>query len=59
MFGWVVPNDAVKDFEPIWLAGDDGRLEATTTSARAEKTETASRTQSSTAIFPRRPTNKE
>lgn len=27
MFGWVVPNDAVKDFEPIWLAGDDGRLE--------------------------------
>ena len=27
MFGWVVPNDIVKDFEPIWLAGDDAKLE--------------------------------
>ncbi len=27
MFGWVVPNDAVKDFEPIWLAGNDRNLE--------------------------------
>lgn len=25
MFGWVVPNDAVNDFEPIWLAGWRGR----------------------------------
>ena len=24
MFGWVVPNDAVKDFEPICLAKSSG-----------------------------------
>lgn len=34
-----------------------GGWKATTASARAGKTETASRTQSSTASFPRRPTN--
>ena len=27
MYGWVVPNGAVNDFEPIWLAGDDEKLE--------------------------------
>ena len=27
MFGWVGPNDAVNDFEPIWLAGEDEKLE--------------------------------
>lgn len=27
IYGWAVPNDAVDDFEPIWLAGDDGNLE--------------------------------
>lgn len=27
MFGWIVPDDAVDDFEPIWLSGDDGKLE--------------------------------
>ena len=27
MFGWVVPNGIVKDFEPIWLAGNDRELE--------------------------------
>ena len=26
MFGWVVPNDEVAAFEPIWLAGEDGKL---------------------------------
>lgn len=27
IYGWAVPNDEVDDFEPIWLAGDDGNLE--------------------------------
>ena len=27
MYGWVVPDDAVDDFEPIWLAGGDEKLE--------------------------------
>lgn len=27
IYGWAVPNDAVNDFEPIWLSGDDGKLE--------------------------------
>lgn len=26
MFGWAVPDDAVDDFESIWLSGDDGKL---------------------------------
>ncbi len=26
MFGWVVPNGSVPDFEPIWLAGEDEKL---------------------------------
>ena len=28
MFGWVVPNGLVPDFEPAWLAGDDEELES-------------------------------
>lgn len=27
MFEWIASDDAVNDFEPIWLAGDDGKLE--------------------------------
>ena len=27
VFGWVVPDDEVKDFEPIWLARKDSELE--------------------------------
>lgn len=27
MFGWVVPNDLVSDFEPAWLASEDEELE--------------------------------
>lgn len=27
MFGWIVPDDAFDDFEPIWLSCDDGKLE--------------------------------
>lgn len=27
VFGWVVPSDEVGNFVPIWLAGNDGRLE--------------------------------
>lgn len=27
MFGWVVPNDLVSEFEPVWLAGEDEKLE--------------------------------
>lgn len=26
MFGWVVPNGLVPDFEPTWLAGEDEKL---------------------------------
>ncbi|NMF55406.1 hypothetical protein HF320_03545 [Collinsella sp. KGMB02528] len=28
MFGWVVPNGLVPDFEPTWLAGEDEKLES-------------------------------
>ena len=28
MFGWVVPNDLVPDFEPTWLASEDDELES-------------------------------
>ena len=28
VFGWVVPDDEVKDFEPIWLARKDRELES-------------------------------
>lgn len=27
MFGWAIPNDEVSEFEPIWLAGEDEKLE--------------------------------
>lgn len=27
MFGWTIPNDEVSEFEPIWLAGEDEKLE--------------------------------
>lgn len=59
MFGWVVPNDAVNDFEPIWLAGDDEKLGATTMSARAGRIATACRMQTLTVIFLKRHTDKE
>ena len=26
MFGWVIPNGLVAEFEPIWLAGEDEKL---------------------------------
>lgn len=28
MFGWAVPNDSVLEFEPIWLASEDEKLES-------------------------------
>lgn len=28
MFGWVVPNGLVPEFEPIWLASEDEKLES-------------------------------
>lgn len=28
MFGWVVPNDLVSEFELIWLVGEDEKLES-------------------------------
>ncbi len=28
MFGWIVPNGLAPDFEPTWLAGEDGKLES-------------------------------
>lgn len=28
MFGWAVLNGLVPDFEPIWLANEDGKLES-------------------------------
>lgn len=27
VFGWVVPSDEVGNFVPIWLVGNDGKLE--------------------------------
>lgn len=27
MFGWVVPNELIAEFEPIWLASEDEKLE--------------------------------
>ena len=27
MYGWVVPNELIEEFEPIWLARKDGELE--------------------------------
>ena len=27
MFGWAIPNDEGSEFEPIWLAGEDEKLE--------------------------------
>ena len=26
MFGWVVPNERIAEFEPIWLGGEDEKL---------------------------------
>lgn len=28
MLGWAVPNGLVPDFEPIWLASEDEKLES-------------------------------
>ena len=28
MYGWAVPNDLVPEFEPIWLASEDEKLES-------------------------------
>ena len=27
MYGWVVPNELIEEFEPIWLAGENDMLE--------------------------------
>ena len=27
MFGWAIPNEGVSEFESIWLAGEDEKLE--------------------------------
>ena len=57
MFGWVVPTESIDEFEHIWLASEDDALEKYDYVSRTGKTETASRTRSSTASSPRRPTN--
>lgn len=28
MFSWVVPNERIAEFKPIWLAGEDEKLES-------------------------------
>ena len=28
LFGWIVPDDLVDSFRPIWLSGDDGELDS-------------------------------
>ncbi len=58
MYGWVVPNDAVNDFEPIWLAGDDEKLEGYDYACASwGGIATACRTQSLTVIFLKRRTD--